>query len=111
MSPLLPARRARRCRVKRAPSRPGVAHPRRVYVSPPEVVIMSEVEFGVVLPQVGAGWEQVVSFARRAEDGGFDSVWLIDHLLGFPAQAGILEAWTAISALAASTSRVGIGAQ
>jgi len=66
---------------------------------------------GVVLPQVGADWEQVVEAARHAEEVGADSVWVIDHLLGFPPQRGILEAWTVMSAVAASTSRVEIGAQ
>jgi alkanesulfonate monooxygenase SsuD/methylene tetrahydromethanopterin reductase-like flavin-dependent oxidoreductase (luciferase family) len=66
---------------------------------------------GVVLPQVGADWEQVVEAARHAEEVGADSVWVIDHVLGFPPQRGILEAWTVMSAVAASTSRVEIGAQ
>lgn len=66
---------------------------------------------GVVLPQVAADWEHVVEAARHAEDMGADSVWVIDHVLGFPPQRGILEAWTVMSAVAASTSRVQIGAQ
>lgn len=66
---------------------------------------------GVVLPQVGAGWDQVVEAARHAEDVGADSVWVIDHVLGFPPDRGILEAWTVMSALAAATTRVQIGAQ
>ncbi len=66
---------------------------------------------GVVLPQVAADWEQVLESARHAEDNGADSVWVIDHVLGFPPPKGILEAWTIMSAVAASTSRVEIGAQ
>lgn len=68
-------------------------------------------EFGVVLPQVRATWDDTLRFAQTAEEAGFDSVWLIDHLYGFPPQNGILEAWTVMSALAVSTTRVGIGAQ
>jgi alkanesulfonate monooxygenase SsuD/methylene tetrahydromethanopterin reductase-like flavin-dependent oxidoreductase (luciferase family) len=66
---------------------------------------------GVVLPQVAADWDKVIEAAEHAESVGADSVWVIDHVLGFPPPKGILEAWTVMSALAASTSRVEIGAQ
>jgi alkanesulfonate monooxygenase SsuD/methylene tetrahydromethanopterin reductase-like flavin-dependent oxidoreductase (luciferase family) len=66
---------------------------------------------GVVLPQVGADWDKVLEAARHAEDVGADSVWVIDHVLGFPPQRGILEAWTEMTAVAASTQRVEVGAQ
>lgn len=68
-------------------------------------------EVGVVLPQLGGSWPDVVRVARRAEEAGFDSVWVVDHLVGFPPESGILEAWTLMSALAGATSRIGIGAQ
>ncbi len=66
---------------------------------------------GVVLPQVGADWDAVLEAARHAEDVGADSVWVVDHVLGFPPHRGILEAWTLMSAVAAATDRVQIGAQ
>jgi alkanesulfonate monooxygenase SsuD/methylene tetrahydromethanopterin reductase-like flavin-dependent oxidoreductase (luciferase family) len=66
---------------------------------------------GVVLPQVNADWDKVLDEARFAEELGVDSVWVIDHVLGFPPPKGILEAWTVMSALAAATTRVQIGAQ
>jgi alkanesulfonate monooxygenase SsuD/methylene tetrahydromethanopterin reductase-like flavin-dependent oxidoreductase (luciferase family) len=66
---------------------------------------------GVVLPQVAADWEQVIESATHAEEVGADSVWVIDHVLGFPPPKGILEAWTVMSALATATDRVQIGAQ
>lgn len=66
---------------------------------------------GVVLPQVGSDWDEVLDAARHAEKVGADSVWVIDHLLGFPPDRGILESWTLLSALAASTERVELGAQ
>ena len=69
-------------------------------------------EFGVVLPQTrGATWEQTLEFAQAAEAAGFDSLWLIDHVYGFPPDSGILEAWTLLSALAPVTETVGLGAQ
>ena len=66
---------------------------------------------GVVLPQSKADWPEVLEEARFAESLGADSVWVVDHVLSLRPEAGILEAWTLMSALAASTERVEIGAQ
>lgn len=66
---------------------------------------------GVVLPQVGADWELCLDWARHAEDAGADSVWVVDHVLGFPPPRGILEAWSLMAGLAAATTRVEVGAQ
>ena len=50
--------------------------------------------------------------ARTAEEVGFDSIWVGDHLLyrndGRP-ERGPWEAWTLLAGLAAVTSRVGLG--
>ena len=50
--------------------------------------------------------------ARAAEDAGFDSIWLGDHLLyrgdGGP-ERGPWEVWTMLAGLAAVTSRVALG--
>jgi len=69
------------------------------------------VDFGLVLPQLSTTWEQTLDAARYAESIGADSVWVIDHVLGFRPDGAILEAWTVLSALAACTKRVEIGAQ
>ena len=53
-------------------------------------------------------WIQIRELSRRAEEVGLDAVLLPDHLLLTP-QWGGREAWTFLSALAASTSRIQIG--
>lgn len=68
-------------------------------------------EFGVVVPTVGVSFADVLDWARAAEQLGFDSIWVVDHLSSTPPEAGILESWTCLSAIAAVTSRVGLGAQ
>ncbi len=79
--------------------------------------------FGLALPHYDtslrgepASWDSVRQAARVAEDGGFDSLWVSDHLFldwskyGGPDRLqGCLECWTTMSALAASTARVRIG--
>ncbi len=50
--------------------------------------------------------------ARRAEDVGFDSIWLGDHLLYRFADGttrGPWEAWSILAALAAATTRIRLG--
>ena len=51
-------------------------------------------------------WPAMLDAARAAEAAGFDRVLLPDHLAYGSPQ---LEAWTAMAALAASTTRVGLG--
>lgn len=71
-------------------------------------------KIGVQLPEVEreVRWPELASMARLAEDVGFDSLWVGDHLLyrnaGEPAK-GPWEAWSQMAALAAITSRVEIG--
>ena len=58
-----------------------------------------------------ARWSDLVAMARLAEEIGFDSLWVADHLLmKFPAMTGGgWECWSLLSALAAATSRIAIG--
>jgi probable F420-dependent oxidoreductase len=57
-------------------------------------------------------WADVLRMARKAEEVGFDSVWVADHFIfRFPGHEpmGRWEVWSLLSALAASTTRVEIG--
>ena len=66
------------------------------------------IRVGVQLPEVerDVRWPELLAMARAAEDVGFDSVWVGDHLLyrgdGRP-ERGPWDAWTLLSAVAAST--------
>lgn len=75
-------------------------------------------KIGVVLPiseSEGAtpAYAEIRAYGRRAEQLGFDSIWLFDHLLfrraNDPATRGIWECWTLLTALAEATTRVELG--
>ncbi len=57
-------------------------------------------------------WQDIATLARRAEEVGFDSIWIADHLLfrfaGIESRGG-WECLSLLAALAASTSRVELG--
>lgn len=64
----------------------------------------------VLLDPFGVSWPQLLDAARAVEDAGFDGLWTWDHLAGqVHGEAGVLECWTVLSALAASTRRVTLG--
>src|ERR671936_2304745 len=69
---------------------------------------------GVQLPEVEreVRWPELRDMARVAEQVGFDSIWVGDHLLfrdpGMPSR-GPWEAWSVLAGLAAVTGRVQIG--
>ena len=72
---------------------------------------------GIQLPEVEreVRWPEYVALARRAEEVGFDSVWVGDHLLyRYPdgTTRGPWDAWTLHAAIAAGLrayGREGIG--
>lgn len=68
---------------------------------------MPRTRVGAVLLPYSVTYERVLAAARRAEDLGFDSVWVPDHLQR--GSMSLLECWTTISALAASTTKVRLG--
>ena len=75
---------------------------------------MKRARVGIQLPEVErvVRWPEYVNMARAAEQSGFASLWMGDHLLyrgdGRP-ERGPWEAWTLLSALAAETETVDLG--
>ena len=60
-----------------------------------------------------AAWTDIVAMAHKAEEVGFDSIWLPDHFLlqddpGAP-PVGVWECTAMLAALAAATTRVELG--
>jgi alkanesulfonate monooxygenase SsuD/methylene tetrahydromethanopterin reductase-like flavin-dependent oxidoreductase (luciferase family) len=63
--------------------------------------------FGAVLLPYSVSFERILAAAKEAEELGFNSVWVSDHL-----QRGslpVLECWTTISALAGATKKIRLG--
>ena len=79
------------------------------------------VKVGLFLPGVEgafaggtATWRDITDVARAAEDLGFDSLWVPDHMIFEPnglgeARLGSWDAWAWLAGLAAVTNRVEIG--
>ena len=71
---------------------------------------MVAAHFGVMIPQIKRTWDDARRAATAFESMGFDSIWVNDHLYGPTSpEIPILEAWSTVAALAASTDRVEIG--
>ena len=66
---------------------------------------------GIQLPEVEreVRWPEYVAMAQAAEEVGFESIWLGDHLLYDAPERAPWEAWTLLSALADATSTVRLG--
>lgn len=68
------------------------------------------VGFGVYVPQFGASWSDLEARVRSAEELGFHSAWLMDHIATPGAEElDAFEAWTSATALAARTERIRLG--
>ena len=83
--------------------------------------------FATEVPRDVPRWSDLLALARQAEAAGFDSLWLVDHLLirfaavseqfGRPvlpelaaaAPVGVWECWSLLAALSAVTERVTLG--
>ena len=66
--------------------------------------------FGVTLPQIKRSWEEAKAAAQCFDELGYDSLWVCDHVYGVPMpNLPILEAWSELAAVAATTSRAKLG--
>lgn len=78
------------------------------------MALVPGIRVGIQMPEVEreVRWPEYLDLARRADELGFDSLWLGDHLLyrgdGRP-ERGPWEAWTMLAALAATTRSVELG--
>ena len=58
-----------------------------------------------------AKWSTAVDIAVKAEELGYDSIWVYDHFHNVPrpAHEAVFECWTTIAAISQRTSRVRLG--
>jgi probable F420-dependent oxidoreductase len=68
-------------------------------------------QFGIVLHVSApyAEWGTFLTIAKKAEQLGYDSVWVSDHFVSPSGRPCGLEAWTVLSALACSTNKIRLG--
>ena len=82
----------------------------------------SDVVFGAFMPQgwkmelatiegAEAKWAAAVRIAQRAEELGYDSIWVYDHVHNVPrpAHEAVFECWTTMAAISQLTSRIRLG--
>ncbi len=76
------------------------------------------VEFGLILstcgrswdPKETPSWDTILGYAKRAENLGFDSIWLMDHYLNpYQLKYYTMECLTVLSALSVELKKVRIG--
>jgi alkanesulfonate monooxygenase SsuD/methylene tetrahydromethanopterin reductase-like flavin-dependent oxidoreductase (luciferase family) len=72
---------------------------------------VTPVRFGAQLWSQASDWDGFLRAALAAEDAGWDAIWTWDHLHAIfgPWQQPLFEGWQAITAVAARTSRAGVG--
>jgi alkanesulfonate monooxygenase SsuD/methylene tetrahydromethanopterin reductase-like flavin-dependent oxidoreductase (luciferase family) len=64
----------------------------------------------VLFDPFGACWRDIREGALAADGEGFDGVWVYDHLAGsVHRQDRVVEAWTTLTALAATVPRIALG--
>jgi alkanesulfonate monooxygenase SsuD/methylene tetrahydromethanopterin reductase-like flavin-dependent oxidoreductase (luciferase family) len=68
------------------------------------------IDFGIYVPQLAFGYEDILQRARLCEELGISSLWLFDHLYGpeLP-DTPSFEGWTLATALLAQTTSLRVG--
>jgi alkanesulfonate monooxygenase SsuD/methylene tetrahydromethanopterin reductase-like flavin-dependent oxidoreductase (luciferase family) len=76
-----------------------------------EGTLVQDVTIGLQLPQEFISIGTLRSVWMLADEGGFDSCWLFDHLAPrSPRRTGeVFEAWTLLAAIAVTTTRIRMG--
>jgi len=82
----------------------------------------SKILFGAFIPQgwkmelvgiegAAAKWQTAIDISVRAEELGFDSLWVYDHFHNVPkpANEAVFECWTTMAAISQRTSRIRLG--
>lgn len=71
---------------------------------------MSDISFGIYVPQVSFSYADILDRATLVEELGYDSLWLYDHLYspGLP-DLDSFEGWTLATYLLAQTTRLRVG--
>lgn len=72
-----------------------------------------KIDYGVQIePQFGYTYDHISEVAKSAEKHGFESLWASDHFLIRPEAQDVdcLEAWTVLTAVAAQTTKLRVGA-
>lgn len=62
------------------------------------------------IPDPVQAYDRMTEIARVADESGFETLWLADHLTpAIPASADVFETWISLAALARDTERVRLG--
>jgi F420-dependent oxidoreductase-like protein len=72
-----------------------------------------KIRFGIQTTPQDFTYDELVTIWKDAEQLGFDSAWVFDHfipIMGADTDGPCLEGWTLLSALAAQTSKIRVGA-
>lgn len=70
---------------------------------------MTDIKFGIRLPHFNADFNTILNIATNCDKLDFDSIWLMDHMIGPSSNRPFLECWTTLSSLASLTRRIKLG--
>jgi alkanesulfonate monooxygenase SsuD/methylene tetrahydromethanopterin reductase-like flavin-dependent oxidoreductase (luciferase family) len=76
-----------------------------------EAIGKNTFKLGLSIYPQETSWQAMMEVVRRADELGYDSLWIWDHLTGIGREGrqSVFEAWTTIAAWAATTSHAMLG--